>query len=56
MPWPHQPPARTEPYTEAELLDMYRSGDPVSAVIARAKRVNGWNRAKVREIIFGKAF
>ena len=51
-PGPHTP-ARTEPYTETELLDMRRDGDPVSTIMQRAKRLNGWDRSKVREILFG---
>jgi hypothetical protein len=54
--WERNPPARTTPYTKTELLDMYQAGDPVSTIMARAKRVNGWNRGQVREVIFGKNF
>ena len=49
-------PARTTPYTEAELLDMRKAGDPVSTIMQRAKRLNGWDRARVREVLFGKNF
>lgn len=49
-------PARTTPYTETELLDMYREGDPVSAIAQRARRLNGWTIGRVREVLFGKNF
>lgn len=49
-------PPRTHPYTEAELLDMRAAGEPVSIIIDRARRVNQWSRARVREILFGREF
>lgn len=52
----YQRQARTTPYTEAELLDMFKNGDPVSTIIMRAKRMNDWDRGRVREILFGKKF
>ncbi len=42
-----------KPYTPEELLDMKQAGEPVSKIMQRAKRVNGWDRSKVREILFG---
>lgn len=58
MPWPKGSSGngRTEPYTEQELLDMYRTGDTVSEIAMRARRMNGWNKQRVREVIFGKNF
>lgn len=54
--WAQNPPARTEPYTEQELLDMYRGGDTVSAIAMRARRLNKWKIGRVREVLFGKSF
>ena len=54
--WASNPPPRTDPYTEQELLDMYRTGDTVSEIAMRARRMNGWNKQRVREVIFGKNF
>jgi hypothetical protein len=54
--WPSQPAKRTEPYSEDEILNMRKSGDTVSTILKRAEKVNGWKRAKVREILFGKAY
>ena len=41
-----------KPYTPEELLDMKKAGEPVSKIMQRAKRVNGWGKAKVRGILF----
>lgn len=49
-------PKRVDPYTEAELIGMRAAGEPVSIIIDRARRVNGWSRARVREILFGREF
>jgi len=54
--WASNPPPRTDPYTKAELLDMYRNGDTVSAISQRARRLNGWSIGQVREVLFGKNF
>lgn len=54
--WVQNPPARITPYTEAELVDMYRNGDTVSSIAMRARRVNGWKISRVREVLFGKNF
>lgn len=54
-PGPHKS-GRTTPYTEAELLDMRKAGDAVSTIMMRAKRLNGWDRSRVREVLFGKNF
>ena len=48
-------PPRLTPYTERELLDMRAAGDTVSIILDRARRVNGWDRARVREILFGES-
>lgn len=56
MPWPVGTTGngRTDPYTPDELLDMRKAGEPVSTIMQRARRLNGWDRARVREILFGE--
>lgn len=56
MPWPKGSSGngRTDPYTEAELLDMKKAGEPIYMIMSRAKRVNGWDKAKVRGILFNE--
>lgn len=54
--WPNNPPARTEPYTDEEIFDMWKSGDPVSRIIQKVAKVNKMHRSEIRRIIFGKSF
>lgn len=56
MPVQHfQPnPKRIDPYTPRELLDMREAGDTVSIILDRARRVNGWDRKRVRGILFNE--
>lgn len=48
--------ARKTPYTEAELLAMHKAGETLSNIFAKAYRINNWGRAKVREVLFGRAY
>lgn len=49
-------PARTDPYSEQELREMYDRGDTLATIFVRAHKLNKWGRGKVREVIFGREY
>lgn len=48
---PHRPVSKEPPLTDAEMAAMWRDGEPMSIIAARARRRNGLNKTDVREIV-----
>ncbi|MEA3390142.1 MAG: hypothetical protein U9R64_12835 [Pseudomonadota bacterium] len=49
-----RPPARTQPFSDAELRAMWANGDTVTSIWNRAYRLDrSVTRARVRAILFG---
>ena len=44
------------PLDHEEMREMYRKGDTVSEIAAKARMRNQLSKGEVREILFGKSF
>ena len=45
------PSSKSPPMTDAEMAAMWRNGDPMSLIAARARRRNGLNKVQARAIV-----
>jgi hypothetical protein len=45
--------SRQPALSDAEMRQMWKTGDPLSEIAAKARKRNGIGRADVRRIIFG---